>query len=404
MKPELRQTELGMLPADWDVVPADDVCLKVVDCKNRTPLVVEGGDFAVVRTTNVRNGSFSSEGLRFTDEEHYKIWTARAVPQLGDVMITREAPLGEVCLVPEGYSVCLGQRMMMYRPDPTKIRPNFLLYGLLSDQVQRNLRDKLGGSTVGHAKVDDIRLLKIPVPPTINEQKAIAEALSDVDGLIAGLEALIAKKRDLKTATMQQLLTGKTRLPGFSKDWALHEFDELAQIRNQKTNTFGSGLAKNCIELEQIEAKTGRVSRFEDASGRSTSKYSFANGDVLFGRLRPYLAKYYLCDLDGVCSTEIWPLVATGTTSLFLYQLVQSKAFIDAACDAYGTHMPRADWKMLKSLRMRVPCDRSEQAAIGLVLFEMENEIAGLIKRCSKAKALKQGMMQELLTGRTRLI
>lgn len=207
-----KQTEIGVIPEDWKVVTADQICELVVDCKNRTPPVVEGGDFAVVRTPNVRHGKFVQEDLRFTDKYSFVEWTARAVPQIGDILITREAPLGEVCLVPENLQVCLGQRMMLYRPDFKKLDSSFLLYMLMAPAVQNCLQKKIGGSTVGHAKVDDIRNLAVPIPPTKVEQKEIATILSDMDTEIATLEAKLTKTRQLKQGMMHNLLTGRIRL------------------------------------------------------------------------------------------------------------------------------------------------------------------------------------------------
>ncbi len=106
-----KQTEVGVIPEDWEVVSANGVCDAVIDCKNRTPPVVDD-EFAVVRTPNVRGGRFVFEGLRYTDAVSYKIWTQRAVPQDGDIFITREAPMGEVCRKPLNLKVCLGQRMI----------------------------------------------------------------------------------------------------------------------------------------------------------------------------------------------------------------------------------------------------------------------------------------------------
>ena len=107
LKPGYKKTEVGVIPEEWEVVTAAAACELVVDCKNRTPPVVAGGDFAVVRTPNVRAGKFVREDLRFTDEVSFCKWTARAVPKVGDILITREAPLGEVCSVPEDLKVCL---------------------------------------------------------------------------------------------------------------------------------------------------------------------------------------------------------------------------------------------------------------------------------------------------------
>ncbi|MCC6009319.1 MAG: hypothetical protein JJU40_16835 [Rhodobacteraceae bacterium] len=142
IRPGFKQTEIGVIPEDWDLLPAEEICELVVDCRNRTPPVVEGGEYAVARTPNVKNGVFVYDDLRFTDAASFETWTARAVPKFGDVLITREAPLGEVCLVPKGLKLCLGQRMMMYRPDPRKTVSDYLLCALLSEQVQKNLRVK----------------------------------------------------------------------------------------------------------------------------------------------------------------------------------------------------------------------------------------------------------------------
>lgn len=236
------------------------------------------------------------------------------------------------------------------------------------------------------------------------EQEAIAEALSDADALIEGLERLIAKKRLIKQGAMQDLLTAKRRLPGFSGEWAATTFGDISRIRNQKISTLGDARADRCIELEQIEGETGRLRGWASASDRSTIKYVFAPGDVLFGRLRPYLRKYFLVRSEGVCSTEIWPLMATGVSSGYLYHVVQSEPFIAAACESYGTHMPRADWGKLLEYELAVPQDRAEQDAIAAVLLDMDAEIQALETRLEKARQVKEGMMQTLLTGKIRLV
>jgi len=193
VKPGYKQTEVDVIPEEWDVVTATEACDLVVDCKNRTPPVVADSDFAVVRTPNVRNGQFVLDELRFTDEASYRVWTVRAVPQIGDIMITREAPLGEVCAVPPNRKVCLGQRMMLYRPSLERASSTYFLFSLMSKPVRENLFRKIGCSTVGHAKVDDIRFLQLPFPP-LPEQRAIASALSDADALIESLGQLAVEQ------------------------------------------------------------------------------------------------------------------------------------------------------------------------------------------------------------------
>jgi type I restriction enzyme S subunit len=131
----------------------------------------------------------------------------------------------------------------------------------------------------------------------------------------------------------------------------------------------------------------------------------FHAGDVLFGKLRAYLRKYWLSDRSGVCSTEIWVLVANRSyvSPEFLFQLVTVDKFIETASTAYGTHMPRSDWSVVKNYEVALP-KPDEQTAIAAVLSDMDAEIAALEARRDKTRALKQGTMQELLTGRIRLV
>jgi type I restriction enzyme S subunit len=246
--------------------------------------------------------------------------------------------------------------------------------------------------------------MKIPVPP-LPEQRAIAAVLSDVDALIAALDALIEKKRLIKQGAMQELLTGKRRLPGFSEDWEIKTFGELVVLRKQKFDPRKIEEPLFCVELEHIEQNGGKLIGYTTTSNTSSIKSVFHEGDVLFGKLRAYLRKYWLADRDGVCTTEIWPLVSMPEkiTGKFLFQLVQLDSFIEIASMAYGTHMPRTDWNLIKNYSLHIP-PLKEQQNIAEILSEMDAEIAALENSCQKTLQLKQGMMQELLTGRIRLV
>jgi len=244
----------------------------------------------------------------------------------------------------------------------------------------------------------------LPFPP-LPEQRAIAEVLSDVDALIAALDRLIAKKRAIKQGAMQQILTGQTRLPGFSGEWEVTRFGDIAQPRKERIDPQRTGAQDFCVELEHIEQGTGCLTGYTATEESLSLKSVFQKGDVLFGKLRAYLRKYWLADRAGVCSTEIWVLVAKHSRiiSEFLFQLVKMDQFIEVASTAYGTHMPRSDWNIVKNYEVYLP-SLSEQLAIAAVLSDMDAEIAALEARREKTRALKQGMMQELLTGKTRLV
>jgi type I restriction enzyme S subunit len=206
-----KASPLGWIPVEWQLTPADHACEAVIDCKNRTPPEAASGH-PVIRTPNVRDGRFVREGLAYTDSLSYAIWTQRGQPRKGDVLITREAPVGEVCLLPEDMADgCLGQRMMMYRPEPSVLSSEFMLIALLSAPVQKSLLDLAGGSTVGHVKVGDIRTLRIPVP-SLDEQERIVRAYGSSEARLMSEQALSTKLQKQKSGLMDDLLTGRVRV------------------------------------------------------------------------------------------------------------------------------------------------------------------------------------------------
>jgi type I restriction enzyme, S subunit len=262
-----------------------------------------------------------------------------------------------------------------------------------------------GKSGVPGVNRNDLHEIVVSLPPTKVEQEAIAGALSDTDALIESLEQLINKKRQVKQGTMQELLTGKKRLPGFNGEWEVKTFGEIVQPRKERIDPRWTGPNEFCVELEHIEQGTGCLVGYTATSEISSLKSVFQKDDVLFGKLRAYLRKYWLANREGVCSTEIWVLNAKRSLLIpqFLFQLVKVDRFVEVASSAYGTHMPRSDWNVVKTYKLLLPLI-DEQKAIAAILTDMDAEIAALEAKLDKVRQIKQGMMQELLTGRIRLI
>ncbi len=204
---------------------------------------------------------------------------------------------------------------------------------------------------------------------------------------------------------MGELLSGERRLAGFEGEWEELRLGAIAAIRNQKVMPQHVRSDMLCIELEHIDQGTGRLHEGTTAALSSSSKYQFALGDVLFGRLRSYLRKFWYAEKEGICSTEIWPIVANSThlTPRYLHAIVQTKAFIELASISYGTHMPRADWSVIRELIVPIP-PLPEQQAIATLLTEMDQEIEALEGKLAKVRRVKEGMMGELLGGRVRLV
>jgi type I restriction enzyme S subunit len=162
----------------------DSICLLVVDCPHATPKWTDSG-VVVLRNQNIKGGRLDLSTPSFTDEEHYKGRTKRAIPTAGDIVITREAPMGDVCLIPEGLRCCLGQRQVLLRPDPQKVEARFLLFALQSPYIQFQIGWNEGtGSTVSNLRIPVLESLKIPTPP-MPLQVEIATTLGALDDRIA---------------------------------------------------------------------------------------------------------------------------------------------------------------------------------------------------------------------------
>ena len=160
-----------------------DRCLLVVDCPHSTPVWTDSG-VLVFRSPNIRNGRLDLSQKSFTNEDDYAKRVRRAVPSPGDIIITREAPMGEVAIIPEGVRGCLGQRMVLLRPDPSTTDARFLLYALMSPMVQEEIKTHEGtGSTVSNLRIPSLEALEIP-SPALSEQRAIAHILGTLDDKI----------------------------------------------------------------------------------------------------------------------------------------------------------------------------------------------------------------------------
>ena len=169
---------------NWERVPIVDLCAEHVDCVNRTaPVVDEPTPFKMIRTTNVRNGFIDSDNVRYVTEETYKRWTRRLVPKRGDVILTREAPLGGAGKVRSDDHIFLGQRLYHFRPDPNKLDADFLLYALMAPDLQGQIRALGSGATVEHMRLGDIPSLEIEAP-ALSVQRRIGGILSAYDELI----------------------------------------------------------------------------------------------------------------------------------------------------------------------------------------------------------------------------
>lgn len=199
--------------APWPERRIDELCHSIVDCVNRTaPVVDSPTPYRMIRTTNVRNGFVDVSDTRFVEENVYRTWTRRQVPVPGDVILTREAPLGDVGIIRPGHQVFLGQRLVSYRTDPDLLDNRYLLYYLLSEEGKSQVLKFGMGSTVAHMRVPDAKKLKIPTPP-IETQRRIASILVAYDDLIEVNRRRVAALEIMARALFEEWFV-RFRFPG----------------------------------------------------------------------------------------------------------------------------------------------------------------------------------------------
>lgn len=209
---EFKDSPVGRIPASWDVRYISDLCSNIVDCVNKTaPVVDHVTPYRMIRTTNVRNGRIVMDGMRYVSQKTFQSWSRRLALKAGDLIFTREAPVGECGLVRDAKGLFLGQRTMVYRAASEKLDSGFLLWSMLSEYCQNQIEDLSGGSTTPHLRVPDCGKILLKVPP-LAEQRGISSAIQSVATLLEERETKVAHLTGLKKALMQDLLTGKVRV------------------------------------------------------------------------------------------------------------------------------------------------------------------------------------------------
>lgn len=397
------RTEVGVIPEGWNVGAVGEICIKVQDGTHFSPSL-GGDDYLYITSKNIGYGTLDVSGADRIDAAQHEAIYKRCDVRKGDLLLTKDgANTGNAALNDLEEEFSLLSSVAFLRFDTRRHAPGYYLQQVLSCDGQKRIKQMMAGNAITRLTLEKIRELPFPIPP-LSEQRAIAAALSDVDALISSLDKLIAKKRDIKQAAMQQLLTGRRRLPGFYGEWEKRRLGDITELRKERIDPQADGAGEFCVELEHIASGAGQLMGDASASSQVSMKSIFHTGDVLFGKLRAYLRKYWLADRGGVCSTEFWVLAANHqiVTPEFLFYLVATEEFISMASMAYGTHMPRSDWNLARDYRLELP-GLDEQRAIASVLSDMDAEIEALERRRDKTRLLKQGMMQELLTGRVRL-
>lgn len=191
------------------------------------------------------------------------------------------------------------------------------------------------------------------------------------------------------------------RFQAFTTAWSAEAFEDLVEVGKKKHNPAKDQKSFPCVELEHIESETGRLLGNVESVNLASIKTKFTVGDVLYGKLRPYLKKFVLAPFDGVCSSEIWVFRGKTVTNQFLFYLIQTHKFDQAANMSTGSKMPRADWSFISSIGFSIP-SLPEQQKIASFLSSVDERIELLEQKKEKLEVYKKGVMQQIFSQQIR--
>ena len=390
MSPSFLMTSAGSMPADWDLKAAEDIvepsapiCYGVVqvgqNVENGIPIV------AIKYVKDIANSPLHRTA------NHLEAPYSKSRLKSGDVLISIKGTIGRVGVVPDGFSGNISRELARLRIRQD-IDPLYVAYQLESPATQDRIMRAVVGTTRLEFSIASLRQFQIPIPRSFDEQRNIALTLAEVDKIIDELTLLINKKYQIKHAIAPDLVSGKKRLAGFDGNWSLKELRELAMLSK------GSQLNISAVGSGELPYLNGGInpSGYTNKFNTQAMTIAISEGGNSCGFVQFMTTPYW-------CGGHCYSVIPRGINNKFLYQALKMRQ-PEIMALRVGSGLPNIQKSALNSFLIHEPSDQNEQAAIAQVLSDMDEEISALESQLHKTKLMKLGMMQVLLTGRTRLV
>jgi type I restriction enzyme, S subunit len=409
VRPGFKQTDAGLIPEDWDANYLGDIGESLIGLTYK-PTDVRSDGILVLRSSNIQDGTLRFDDNVFVDMEV----PDRIMARVGDILIcvrngSRDL-IGKCALLDKrAEGMTFGAFMAVFRTPSWR----FVYHQFQSAVLKRQIHEHLG-ATINQITNKSLNGFSIPFPRQESEREAIAAVLTDADSLIQSLEQLLVKKRCIKQGAMQELLTGKRRLPGFSGKWEAKRLGSLGSFLKGRGVTKHESASGNlaCIRYGEIYTRhndyiRGFYSWISPAVAATATRLK--KGDILFtgsGETKEEIGKCvaFVNDVETYAGGDIIILRIDEADPLFLgYYLNTGAINQQKATKGQGDAVVHISARALADIEGVFP-SVPEQAAISTALLDMDAEIAALEAEHLKATQMKQGMMQDLLTGRIRLI
>lgn len=404
VKKGYKQTEIGVIPDDWDVLNLgkSSVLKARIGWQGLTTAeYLKSGDYYLITGTDFKEGYIDWDNCVYVEKERY-IQDKNIQVKEDDILVTKDGTIGKVAFIDKvPKETTLNSGVFVVRPINKVYNQRYLYYVLMSEHFKDFLNRLTAGSTISHLYQKDFIFFDFP-KPSFKEQTAIANALSDTDAWINSLEQLLTKKRQIKQGAMQELLQPK-------EGWEVKKLGELITYKNGKS--FENQIVENgeyfLITLNSIDIKGKlktehlKVNSFDNSLEKGD--LIMVLSDVAHGNflgltdIIPKNNKYVLNQRMGALKN------LKGVTSEYLsYYINKNQKYFKMA--GKGSSQQNLGKDDILNFEINLPKTKQEQIRIATILSDMDDEIAQLETKLAKAKQIKQGMMQELLTGRTRLV
>jgi|GEM_PF-805031 len=407
-----KKTDVGVIPEDWECVELKTIVLDMVQGVNTAiykPQYVSSG-IPMFKANNIIDQDVIFDGADQISEHTYATYNERYKPKKNDFLFSNiGARLGTGSLLRIDIECSFAWNVMRIVPNTKKIDPQYLSSTINSPKVSNGIKNNQSGSGMGFVPKGMLEKVHIPVPPTLNEQKKIAAALSDIDVLIASLGRLIAKKRDMKQATMQDLLTGKRRLSGFSGEWKVKRLGEFGKCIRGVSYKGDTDLSPHdslstirLLRSNNVQSSTVVKSNLQFVTSARVSEHQvmrdgailvcMANGSKeLVGKAGTFVVNdsyeytfgafmgCFRADAEAAHATFIFYLFQTGQYRNYIANLLAGSSI---------NNMKPSD---IESMEFQVPSPE-EQTAIATILSDMDDDIATMEQKLDKTRMLKHGM------------
>jgi type I restriction enzyme, S subunit len=390
LKSTFRRSEIGEIPFDWGVKDLQALCRNpitygIVQCG---PHIPDGIPY--IRVSDMQTNELRIDGMLRTSSSIANRFPRSKVEE-GDIVYALRGKLGEVRRIHRTLAGSnLTQGTARISPNES-INSEYLIWAMRDRKTIKQAELESKGTTFSEITLADLRKIKIPIP-LWEEQDTIAKALNDADAYIESLEQLIAKKRLIKQGVMQELLTGKRRLPGLSGEW---EHTQLSAIANlyQPVTISAALFTKDGFPVYGANGIVGHYYNYNHEKWQVTVT---CRGSTC-GTVNRTEGKSWITGNAMVINCDDNKRIS----KLFLYYSLLNT---DLSKTITGTGQPQIVREPLARVKLDIPIDVNEQIEIASVLNDIDQEITGLDSQLKKARQIKQGMMQELLTGRIRLV